>query len=690
MKLTIKSILIAAVATMTAISCQRGPIENPPKGELTMTPGSASVNFVKQTVTFTVESNVGWTLVLPKEDAPWITSEVERGNAGSVEVALELEQNSTGSSRMGEVIVAAPSMGVNYVFVVTQSFNDDPDAGFAISVVSEASGSASANFENALPGVEVEITATPSYGYSFAGWVIPDHGAPVELVDPASATTTFVMPSSNVNLVATFDRMIPDAYTDHSSKFTGINLETYQAMREVYYWSDAVKRMKVAPSNNMQTPAFLEALIENLDWLEVQDVSHGEWPATIDGQWNAQRTEREHIYSFVQASGYTRGAMDTRAVGTMATLGMGVTFMTDEFTTDIRYADQVRYFFVSWTLPGGPAEKAGLKRGAMIEKLNGSIIGSNAYSTMWGLLYGNMSGTVTLTDTEGKTYTVSSQTMDVSPVIGHEMITSPGGKQVAYMVYSEFAGGRRGKYDDQMREAFGEFLEAGAEELVLDLRYNGGGVVNSCQVLSSLVADVTEDDIFCQMLYNPAFAEARGMDNPEVWSFLDEENALDLRRVYVLTTKNSASASEMVISALKGENVEVIIVGDETNGKNVGMNGFYLGGMAYEFRPITFKIMNGEGFCDYAGGFQPTFRIDELRGMDPVTGAGIKPLGDPAEELLNAALTHIDGGTPVTDPLTRSLGRSNGDFVGKLTRPGEGLVIGHTFEKRDGQWVVVE
>jgi C-terminal processing protease CtpA/Prc len=315
-------------------------------------------------------------------------------------------------------------------------------------------------------------------------------------------------------------------------------------MYYLYYWNRAVEDL--TPStfsvDNFKLPAqeFLTTIIESLDWNMVQDKTEN--PPTIDGTWNAERTEREHIYSNIQPADYTRA-------GTYETsFGFGIDYFLNETSTAYEAV-------VSWVQPDGPADEALLKRGTVIEKyadgnatpasLSGSAM-QNFYYHIYGAgYYGGSS--MTLVDKDGVSYTFSHTTGPVSPIIGHEMITSPGGRKVAYFAYSSFVGGSRrtegGDFRGDMRTIFGEFKNSGAQDLVLDLRYNGGGEVSACKTLTSLIGDVDESLVFGKMLRNENWREFGAEANPEIEYFANEPNSLRLPRVYCLMTKNSASAS---------------------------------------------------------------------------------------------------------------------------------------------------
>ncbi len=421
-----------------------------------------------------------------------------------------------------------------------------------------------------------------------------------------------------------------------------------------YYWNDAVKSID-APSNSLAYDKFLGATIEALPWSRVQDTSSGESPATIDGMWVTDRSGnlvRDHIYSYIER---------IDAKGTRASESTETTFGFDFEPVRI-FVNNVfsgRYeFIVTWVRPDGAAEKEGLKRGTWISKFDGADIGYEQYETFFYRLH-NLEGGTTLafSDSNGKSYNLTAEPTRVTPILYHDVITSGGGKKVAYLVYNGFETGDDGEFDNELRDVFGEFKSQGATELVLDMRYNPGGYVSSCQVLTSLAANVSRSDTFIKMKRNANINAVRpGLPNPQELKFRDEDNSLKLGKVYVLETELSASASEMVISALRGVDIEVVHIGATTNGKNVGMDLIEtdtpIDGYNYEMWPITFKILNAKDFTDYAGGFEPDYRVDEFREI--LDGGVMHELGDRNELLLKAALAHIDGGTVATDSRTRT------------------------------------
>ena len=144
--------------------------------------------------------------------------------------------------------------------------------------------------------------------------------------------------------------------------------------------------------------------------------------------------------------------------------------------------------------PGSPAQKAGLKRGDIISKVNGQLLNTTNYAD---LLYSGTSYTfglaavsgTTLTDTD-KTINVTATTFQENPVFMDSVYTV-GSKKVGYLVYNQFVPGANGskadEYDAQVDAVFNKFKAQGVNELVLDLRYNPGGYTSSSANLASLI-----------------------------------------------------------------------------------------------------------------------------------------------------------------------------------------------------------
>ena len=360
---------------------------------------------------------------------------------------------------------------------------------------------------------------------------------------------------------------------------------------------------------------------------------------------------------------------------------------------------------VNYTYAGSPAEQAGLKRGDVFSKVNGSEMTPDNYTALlMGTVYGNEPFQLTLRD--GKTMTLTPVVMEEDSVNEVQVLES-GGKKVGYLHYTSFTLlSLRGLMD-----AFADFKAQGIDDLVLDLRYNGGGYVKTCTILASMIAPldaVNAGAVFLRDVYNSRLTEAWG-DDPTCFEadFGDVTvadgvkvkcpaalNNSDLKRLYVLVGTGSASASEGLICGLKPY-MDVTVIGLQTHGK-------YCGGITYaatEWYDSVKKQLE-EGVYDAAqpyignwGIYVMFSRYADCNGVTLSMPDGIKPdvelddapldgfqLGDPRETMLSAALALIGGASP--DQVTASSASTRAavrDLAiptpDDLRRPGFGILV---------------
>jgi hypothetical protein len=224
--------------------------------------------------------------------------------------------------------------------------------------------------------------------------------------------------------------------------------------------------------------------------------------------------------------------------------------------------------------------------------------------------------------------------------------------KVGYLMYNQFAQG----FDDELNQVFSNFKSEQINELVLDLRYNGGGLVQSAVNLAGMITGQFSGEIFGKYLWNKNIMSVLNSD-PETYannlrinftSQLGEGetvNSLNLNKVYIITTGRSASASELVINGL-APYIDVIQVGDNTYGKNVGGPAViydYIDNTrtknpdhTYGISCISFFIANSQDFYDYADGLAPQ---DDLKLKEDITNLGT--LGESSDPLLALTLKQI-------------------------------------------------
>lgn len=221
-----------------------------------------------------------------------------------------------------------------------------------------------------------------------------------------------------------------------------------------------------------------------------------------------------------------------------------------------------------------------------------------------------------------------------------QVVASPGGRAVGYIQFNDHDIGAQ----DDLVAAFRQVRDGGAQDLVLDLRFNTGGYLYIALAAASMVAGpAAEGQVFEQLLYNDkraALTEISVFKFSSQVQFAETQNPkgsalpqLGLPRLYVLTSGQTCSASESIINGLRGIDVQVVLIGETTCGKPYGFERKDNCGFAYF--PIEFNGVNAKGYGGYTAGFQPTCRVADT---------GAVAAGSPGDPLLAAALQHADTG----------------------------------------------
>ena len=307
--------------------------------------------------------------------------------------------------------------------------------------------------------------------------------------------------------------------------------------------------------------------------------------------------------------------------------GFGVTWAVNSLTAP-------RTWRVAIVEPGSPAAAAGLQRGDMLTTIDGiDFINTSdrvQIDRMNAGLYPASAG-------ESHTYTVqrsgatvtaalTSAVVTTTPVKNVKVLDTPTGK-VGYLSFED----HNAIAEQQLISAFTSLKSQGVTDLVLDMRYNGGGYLYIASELAYMVAGPgTAGKTFEQLIFNdktakdaptPFYSTADATGNPLPY--------LGLKHVTVLTSSDTCSASESVINGLRGVDVQVDLIGGATCGKPYGFLPEANCGTTYF--SIQFRGVNAKGFGDYADGFTPTCNVADDMAHD---------LGDPAEGVLAAALSY--------------------------------------------------
>lgn len=293
---------------------------------------------------------------------------------------------------------------------------------------------------------------------------------------------------------------------------------------------------------------------------------------------------------------------------------------------------------VSYVYPGSAADVAGLKRGDIILSVDDKVMNQtnyyetysgNEYTVQLGSLVGN-----TLYFT-GESISLSAKELSKDPAI-YNTIFNINQQKIGYLVYVEFLAGEDDEFHNSLNEIFSWFASAGITELIVDLRYNPGGEGDEAIHLASGIAPanvVAGEEVLARLDYNNILKQyliSKNLyDDQSQYLFNSEAANVDLDRVYFLTTSETASASELVISGLEPY-MEVIQIGGVTAGKYVGSWIIPDENEEWAIAPIVMNYANADGNT-VNNGLIPDYVIN-----DNVMNA--PPFGDTSDPMVAKAL----------------------------------------------------
>lgn len=314
--------------------------------------------------------------------------------------------------------------------------------------------------------------------------------------------------------------------------------------------------------------------------------------------------------------------------------------------------------YVQYILPNSPAANAGFARGDIFTRINGTLLTDSNYSQ----LLGQMSATFGMGYLQNgelfhsdEQIPITKTQLSENPIYISTVIETDG-HRIGYLMYNGF----RANYNDELNMAIGQLNAQNISDLVIDLRYNGGGSVQTAAYLGSMVTGQYTGQDFTRLTFNQ-----KASANNTVYSFVHEGkiyndnleqignfnlNHLNLNRVYILTTRGSASASEMLISCLR-PHINVTTIGTKTYGKTVGSITLYDSPSSYytsknginnkhkwAMQPIVFEYRNSMNQPSPAQGILPDYEVNEIHYLE-----NLQPLGSLDELLLGTAIGLITG-----------------------------------------------
>lgn len=322
---------------------------------------------------------------------------------------------------------------------------------------------------------------------------------------------------------------------------------------------------------------------------------------------------------------------------------------------------------ITLVLRNSVAEDLGLFRGQIFRAIDGinlnadnisELLSQDTYTLNFGAYLDN--GTEEIEDDDviltGDSVSITKVEYIENPIHEAQVLTLPNAN-VAYLMYNGFTR----NFDNTLNDVFSQFQANNANELVLDLRYNGGGSIQSALHLASMITGQFNGQIFSKLFYNDNQQfQNRNYNFTNTLEGGGAINSLNLSRVYVLTTSRSASASELIINSLRPY-IEVIHIGDNTSGKTQSNRLVFdspdfnsndvTTSHTYALIPLTANSTNINDELVPSNGLTPNIPIIE-------SPFNLGSLGSIFEPLLATALTEISNSgrsIPIVDEIDSTM-----------------------------------
>jgi len=330
-------------------------------------------------------------------------------------------------------------------------------------------------------------------------------------------------------------------------------------------------------------------------------------------------------------SGVTNAASFNQLFDEGEFIGVGLRFITDELTDNLMVASAIT---------ASPAALAGISRGDRIVTINGYAANgiSDNWTAAWGPREVGYAVELEVEHPDGGTeiININKAVVSIDTTQSSTVINTPTGN-IGYLHFTNFLNSTA---IAQLDNQFENFTSSNINELIVDLRYNGGGSVKTARYLGSLIGgNKTADTRFTQMIYNK---KSNGYDGYKVtYNFNELSNSLDLSRIFFITSGGSCSASELLINSLLPNNgIDVVVVGSTTCGKPVGSQVRTECGKSLAV--INFEIRNADNQGQYFDGISAGYNglADFCEADDDINN----PLGDGNEASLAAAMDYINNG----------------------------------------------
>lgn len=571
------------------------------------------------------------------------------------------------------------AMVVSLVCVCSCSEDKEVDDGLGengfkiVGMTTSADGAASVSCDRRKQSVVLVFNVRDSYIITTddCDWLSVVEGASGEAGD--SRRVTVYLSENNGDKIRTADVFINVGKNKKCTLATVTQLASTndaivdwmdERLSKEYYWLTEYNKMRDDGKidYSLKGQNFLNGALLNMGTVNLADGYIGS-----DG--------KRHLFSYIHEMTATKAADDAPKVNRY---GFEMCYTIIAFQNSSNYG-----FLLEHVYPGSPADALGFKRGDLITMINGSYINSSNYERLFNMLQSGGTGTISVTkrvgivDEKEVTETVDvplgvyyespiacSMVLGEKPEYGFEF----GSKKIGYISYLSFDS----DFDDDLIEAMVRMEKAGITDLIIDLRTNGGGAVYSSSYFASMI--LSSDYVGKNMVTLKRHED--NINGDDDIPFVDEVKIsaeqsielphLDLQKVYFITSDNTASASEMLIMALRAQGVEAVTIGTQSLGKDCGMDVMSVryGSSYYEFAPITFMNLFDGYDVDFSDGIPADIDFATLK--NKVTNEDMKDALDwyPLPELYAAwgdYLTDIGLGEAVANILGGTIFGASGE-----------------------------
>ena len=406
----------------------------------------------------------------------------------------------------------------------------------------------------------------------------------------------------------------PTPKPDPENKVTlKVNEFIYEGLRSEYLWENTINWNAIDFKKEKDSHAFFKRLIYKDDrWTSLTDNAEA---------WNQGFAGISTTYGFDLRFSY---------IG-----------QTEELVAIVRYV-----------YPGTPADRAGIRRGDLLLKLNGGPITVKNYADFYDkptivVNKGILKDKTLTADSVGLAMTAVEMYQD--PILKDTVINKDG-HRVGYLCYTDYTE----RSTAELIKVFTRFKTAGVTDVVLDLRYNGGGYVSTARALCSILAPeaaMKKKERFLFKLWNENYMnrwKSEGRNDELYETFVDTLGInMNLNRLYILTGKGTASASELTLTGLTPY-MDVVQIGDTTHGKFCGgivlmpkhlwwdkSASYYQEIKNWGMYVMIYKFSNKRN-DEFPRGFAPKYVVKEYL-------LELYPFGDERDPLLGKALELITG-----------------------------------------------